>query len=715
MRVNRLVLVLVTLLLASVALAQGKPSSDSHSHDDEDVDYGDLYVLLRDVHGVPITTNNYVLLESDDHEETVATGEYDIHYCLQPISYEPFTVDSSGVAITDYLGAPLLPCTEYKMVDGALVMATDAVDADAPVLEEATSSELCAALDTPVYLVPIDAATCSVLPGFEEYVMEPEFGRLNSLRTTDAVMNAHLLEMLNAVLVADEVNLDPTGRFQYTNNGTELAEDGIATVETLNTLTVDSHLQNASGYLNLMKYGCIFGPVIEAVYDDAGTTLLSEAHCPMSDVLSNKDNNFKTLVERWGAEEPMYHAACLLGACGDKGAPITVDIVAHMNQFLGIVSAKTAAVGTDALPVIADGQGVSGPLNGLFAKKVTSEVLGAMVTDDVYFLDYTGFGYDRAAKFVALPDSGYITSEDEDTMEGVMEYLGLLDEDDLTEFGLDALDDLPLLYRVHRTPIYTVAESVVESPIPEFASDPATSDIAGFVQAADDSRAVLNFLHLWEVPEDEMTPRETTNELSSFFCLPSINQASGLQAPGELTFGTAREGNVAVANAGPGDLWNGDSPYVMDAYIELLRYYVDAEGTKIEGEIPLFVSEQAALDAVGKEIDAIPVTDLLFNVDSMEPLNIPAGKEEEFPFVIRLESDDVPEGAVGIKWVATFIRPTSNDCYPYPWINKEIAGHDFEVTMSVDTTFQDSTSHGGSGGSGSSSGGRKGGKPVYFL
>ncbi len=75
-------------------------------------------------------------------------------------------------------------------------------------------------------------------------------------------------------------------------------------------------------------------------------------------------------------------------------------------------------------------------------------------------------------------------------------------------------------------------------------------NIGGLAQAADDARAVIEFMHSHPVLSGYETlltcgaPHETAYDVS-------ISSVSGLQVPVRMVFGTEREGTVTVANEGP--------------------------------------------------------------------------------------------------------------------------------------------------------------------
>ncbi len=76
------------------------------------------------------------------------------------------------------------------------------------------------------------------------------------------------------------------------------------------------------------------------------------------------------------------------------------------------------------------------------------------------------------------------------------------------------------------------------------------SSIGGFAQAADDTRAVINYLHSWPIPSVYATALSCGPSGETHYDV-SISQESGLQVPVRMAVGTEREFTVTVANAGP--------------------------------------------------------------------------------------------------------------------------------------------------------------------
>jgi hypothetical protein len=208
-------------------------------------------------------------------------------------------------------------------------------------------------------------------------------------------------------------------------------------------------------------------------------------------------------------------AARGLGAAIDKTGKVTVDTVAYLNQIMGLADESV----TTFLP-----------------KKcinVREEVNGVVQTVRKCFLDYSATGgnyaYDRTANFTSLPTPPYIPSGA--PLAGWFEYLGVVDP---------------------ATPTFGIAQGPILEAVPELLAAPTltVSNIGGFAQAADDARAVINFMHSWPLPVDFATPLTCTASGSTTYDV-SISPDSGLQVPVQMVDGTAREFTVTVANAGP--------------------------------------------------------------------------------------------------------------------------------------------------------------------
>jgi hypothetical protein len=217
-------------------------------------------------------------------------------------------------------------------------------------------------------------------------------------------------------------------------------------------------------------------------------------------------------------------AARGLGVAADKGGKITIDMVAYLNMLMGLDVAPTI------LPKVCE--------------SYREEVQGTFQMVEKCFLDYSqhdqgngmfGYNYDRSAMFGALPAPAYIFSDAHQTSEGIFEYLSVSTPD-------------PLAFVIKRGPILDA--------VPQLAAnkDYAGSDIRGFAQAADDTRAVINFMHDWPMPDADVygTPVPCAPSGDILYDL-AISEQSGLQVPKNYVNGGEREFFMNVGNLGPDD------------------------------------------------------------------------------------------------------------------------------------------------------------------
>lgn len=209
-------------------------------------------------------------------------------------------------------------------------------------------------------------------------------------------------------------------------------------------------------------------------------------------------------------------AAVGLGAASDKGGKITVDMVVYLNQILGLTD--------ESVPTFL-------PKKCL---EVKDEVMGEIQMVRKCFLDYGPTGgnhqYDRGAHFGRLPAPAYIPAVAPQA--GWFEYLSVLE---------------PAI------PTFGIGQGPTLGTVPELAANPSWmgSNIESFVQAADDARAVINFMHSWAVPGDYPTPISCSGSGAITYDV-AISDVSGLQVPVRMVTGTeGREFTLQVSNAGP--------------------------------------------------------------------------------------------------------------------------------------------------------------------
>ena len=154
--------------------------------------YGDLYIIVRDLNGVP------VLYEWDWADAENPVPEEDAKGFVQPIA---------------------IPESEW----GGLGLA------DLP--------DSCYSEDLELWLVPMNEEG-EVAEGYEDYTQEVELGRLNLARAPEAILEAGYEEALNAINSASDVSSDPAGRLLLVIDGEEK--------------TIDSPRENLALYKVLM-------------------------------------------------------------------------------------------------------------------------------------------------------------------------------------------------------------------------------------------------------------------------------------------------------------------------------------------------------------------------------------------------------------------------------------------------------------------------------
>ena len=207
-------------------------------------------------------------------------------------------------------------------------------------------------------------------------------------------------------------------------------------------------------------------------------------------------------------------AARGLGVASDKGGAVDVDMVAYLNMLMGLDEASTF------LPK--------------HTETYREEVQGTIQEVEKSFLDYGAFAYIRGTNFGALPSPAYIPEAA--PVPGEFEYLAVVPGSDPPDFH------------------------IMQGPITTAVFGDAVFDegnIGGFAQAADDTRAVINFMHDWPIPDADLYGTAVP-------CVPSsdilydlaISEQSGLQVPKNYVNGGEREFFINVGNLGP-DAANG--------------------------------------------------------------------------------------------------------------------------------------------------------------
>jgi hypothetical protein len=317
-------------------------------------------------------------------------------------------------------------------------------------------------------VIPVDPATCAIPAECATCTQEVDFGRINDARAPDTVFQQQLDDVIVNLATADCVTQDPAGRLV-----TSRVVNGV-----VSTSAIDSPLQNLAIYKQLMLSGYLgVAP---------GITL--------------PGNLYDT-------------AARGLGAASDKTGEVNVDLVAYLNQIMGLTDPATPTV-----------------LDPKMCINVKEEVKGVVQLVQKCFLNYGAYGYGRMGNFGALPAPAYIPAGA--PIDGTFEYLA-------------DLGTTPPTFAIAQGPISnTVFPDGSGGVKPGFTN----GNIGGFAQAADDARAVIDFMHTWPVPGDYPTPVPCVAAGVTTYDV-SINDQSGLQVPVRMVSGTeGRDFTVTVAN-----------------------------------------------------------------------------------------------------------------------------------------------------------------------
>lgn len=330
------------------------------------------------------------------------------------------------------------------------------------------------------YLVPVNQYSCGVETGYTACTQEVDFGRVNAARSPEQVFDSQLADVFVNLSTADQISLDPAGRL--------VASTCDSTLDNL-AKTIDSPLQNLAIYRELILTGNIGAPLPQgrAILDIAATGL---------------------------------------GAASDKSGEVNIDLVAYLNQIMGLSDPQTVTI-----------------LDPKLCEIYRKEVGGVIQEVEKCFLDYKNFSadipyaYTRSDNFNALPNPAYIDPDGLGGVAGMFEFLTLLNEDD------------PI--RPQFIKAYGQIFEIVFGDGNEFQG----SNIGAFAKAADDARAVISFMHENQVPVAYETQIPCVPSNNNFYDL-SISEESGLQVPKNYVNGGEREFFVNVVNLGP-DIANG--------------------------------------------------------------------------------------------------------------------------------------------------------------
>jgi len=351
------------------------------------------------------------------------------------------------------------------LVDGGLCWQPIAFSVD----DELACPTSCQVTTTTPATVSVDQFNCAVTTGCSGCTQEVDFGRINEARSPETVFESQLEDVVVNLATADCRTLDPAGRLVASRVDSDL---GVL------VSTIDSPLQNLAIYRQLM----LTGTIGTALPEGAGT---------------------------------LDTAARGLGAASDKTGEVNVDLVAYLNQIMGLSDPLTSTI----LPKLCE--------------TYREEVQGTIQLVQKCYLDYgqvppdlLAYNYDRTANFLGLPSPAYIPADN--PMDGWFEYLVLLSQEPPT-FGIE---QGPILDAVFGTASVT------------------GSNIGGFALASDDTRSVISFMHENQVPVDFETPVPCIPDSTVIAYDVLISEESGLQVPRVMVDGLeGREFIVTVANA----------------------------------------------------------------------------------------------------------------------------------------------------------------------
>jgi len=353
-------------------------------------------------------------------------------------------------------------------------------------------------------VVDVDQTTCAIAIGCEACTQEVEFGRINEARSSETVFQSQLEDVIFNLATADQVTLDSAGRL-VASNCDDVTLDNLAK-------TIDSPLQNLAIYRELMLTGYIG----------------AEPGIPLP------GDMFDT-------------AARGLGAASDKSGGVNVDLVHYLNKIMGLDVVPTV-VGKICETYREEVQGTVQPVEKCFLN------YGALVATDPLGADYS---YTRSANFGALPDPAYIPEGAVEEDPNWFEYLAVVapvDPDD-PSFKIDhgPITNAVFCFDTAGDPLDPVYATDCESLLPETSNveEFAGDNVRAFATAADDARAVIAFMHNWQVPVGYETAIPCTPSGEDSYDL-LISPQSGLQVPVQMVSTTeGREFTVTVTNGGP--------------------------------------------------------------------------------------------------------------------------------------------------------------------
>ena len=233
-------------------------------------------------------------------------------------SFPPCADTGSGMEPPDYGDLIIL----YRDIDGVPIPSpeTTATDPDGlpapgglcwqPIAFNVEDPEACPAVcvvdaldengnpDTSVGVVDVNQYNCGVAEGCSGCTQEVDFGRINAVRSPDDVFDRQLQDVIVNLTTADCVTLDPAGRMV----ASRVADDG-----TVSSSAIDSPLQNLAITRQLLLTGTIGAPLPQ------GAGVLDTA-------------------------------ARGIGAGSGKTGEVNVDLVAYLDQLMGLTAPGTVTI-----------------------------------------------------------------------------------------------------------------------------------------------------------------------------------------------------------------------------------------------------------------------------------------------------------------------------------------------------------------------------------
>lgn len=293
---------------------------------------------------------------------------------------------------------------------------------------------------------------------------------------------------------------------------------------------LEAQLEDAT--IKLATAGCVTldpagRPVASTLVDDA--VVSSAVDSPLQNLgfyrklmrdgyLGVDADHIDLLADNW-----LDSAARALGASYPKEGQGRVDTVVYINEILGLTE-------SDASSLLC---------RPCLTQTVRQEVMGEMRRVTKRYLDYSGYAYDRETSFSALPSPAYIGMQESyeypasgAAQEGYFEFM-------------------EVVYDGTVLATYYTTDSIFARV---FGSEDNLDSAAlnGFSRAADDTRAVISFVHAGPVPDAYATPVPCDAAAPADLFDVFISPQSGLKVPVQMAAaGDGREGSVTVENAGP--------------------------------------------------------------------------------------------------------------------------------------------------------------------